>query len=135
MAEQLVEVPTVLSPALLQQEVAEQIVDNPVPRGRGARGGLPSFPQVKFRSVLVSRSSTLQFLTLVVPVEVFQVLSQDSVLWNRPLTFQFRLVVDDLFKVFAQDRSNSVSIARHSSEFFVPAPSVIFSPVPVLESF
>ena len=42
MAEQLVEVPTVLSPALLQQQV-EQIVDNPAPRGRGARGGLPSF--------------------------------------------------------------------------------------------
>ena len=41
MAEQLVEVPTVLSPALLQQ--VEQIVDNPAPRGRGARGGLPSF--------------------------------------------------------------------------------------------
>ena len=41
MAEQLVEVPTVLSPALLQQ--VEQIVDSPAPRGRGARGGLPSF--------------------------------------------------------------------------------------------
>ena len=35
MAEQLVEVPTVLSPSLLQQHFAEQIVDNPVPRGRG----------------------------------------------------------------------------------------------------
>ena len=37
MVEQLVEVPTVLSLALLQQQIAEQIVDNPVPRGRGRR--------------------------------------------------------------------------------------------------
>ena len=33
--EQLVEVPTVLSCVLLQQRSAEQIVDIPVPRGRG----------------------------------------------------------------------------------------------------
>ena len=33
MAEQLVEVPTVLSPSVLQQRFAEQIVDNPVPCG------------------------------------------------------------------------------------------------------
>ena len=37
MAEQLVEVPTVLSFALLQQRIAEQFVDNPVPCGRGRR--------------------------------------------------------------------------------------------------
>ena len=37
-AEQLVEVPTVLSFALLQQHVAEQIIDIPVP-GRGGGGG------------------------------------------------------------------------------------------------
>ena len=39
MAEQMVEVPTVLSPSLHQQRFAEQIVDNPVPRGRGGSGG------------------------------------------------------------------------------------------------
>ena len=37
MAEQLMEVPTVLSPSLLQQQLAEQIVDIPVPRGRGVQ--------------------------------------------------------------------------------------------------
>ena len=43
MAEQLMEVPTVLSLALLQQQYAEQIVDNPASRGRGLRGGIQSF--------------------------------------------------------------------------------------------
>ena len=43
MAEQLVEVPTVLSYALFQQSTAEQIIDIPVSGrgGGGARGGLP----------------------------------------------------------------------------------------------
>ena len=39
-AEQLVEVPTVLSPTRIALRIAEQIVDTPVPRGR-ARGSLP----------------------------------------------------------------------------------------------
>ena len=43
MAEQLVEVPTVLSPSLHQQQIAEQTVDIPVPRGRGDLGGLEGF--------------------------------------------------------------------------------------------
>ena len=34
------EVPTVLSVALLRQSTAEQIIDIPVPRGYGDRGGL-----------------------------------------------------------------------------------------------
>ena len=34
MAEQLVEVPTVLSPTRIALRIAEQIVDTPVPRGR-----------------------------------------------------------------------------------------------------
>ena len=38
-AEQLVEVPTILSFASLQQQTAEHIVDNPVPHGRGGSGG------------------------------------------------------------------------------------------------
>ena len=40
LAEQLVEVPTVLSLAFLQQQTAEQIIDIPVPRGRGNYRGL-----------------------------------------------------------------------------------------------
>ena len=43
MAEQLLEMPTVLSLALLQQQYAEQIVDNPASRGRGRRGGIQGF--------------------------------------------------------------------------------------------
>ena len=40
-AEELVEVPTVLSHSLLQQRTAEQFIDVAVPRrGGGARGGL-----------------------------------------------------------------------------------------------
>ena len=47
LVEQLVEVPTVLSVAVLQQRTAEQIVGTPVPHGRGggARGGLLGFSQ------------------------------------------------------------------------------------------
>ena len=47
LVEQLVEVPTVLSYSLLQQRTAEQIVDTPVPHGRGggARGGLQGLSQ------------------------------------------------------------------------------------------
>ena len=47
LVEQLVEVPTVLSYSLLKQRTAEQVVDTPVPHGRGggARGGLQGFSQ------------------------------------------------------------------------------------------
>ena len=47
LVDQLVEVPTVLSFSLLQQRTAEQIVDTPVPHGRGggARGGLQGLSQ------------------------------------------------------------------------------------------
>ena len=38
-AEQLVEVPTILSFASLQQQTAERIIDIPVPRGHGGSGG------------------------------------------------------------------------------------------------
>ena len=64
-AEQLVEVPTAVSFSSLQQ-TAEQVIDIPVPRTRGNRGGLQSFfSRTKVRrSVLQSRSST--FLLVVV---------------------------------------------------------------------
>ena len=42
-AEQLVEVPTVVSLSSLQQQSAEQIIDIPVPGTRGDRGGLQGF--------------------------------------------------------------------------------------------
>ena len=43
MAEQFVEVPTVLSCALLQQQTAEHIIDIPVPRRRRGQAGLQDF--------------------------------------------------------------------------------------------
>ena len=50
--EQFVEVPTVLSFALLQQHIVEQIVDNPVPRLRDYHGSLQGFsPRTEFNSV------------------------------------------------------------------------------------
>ena len=42
--EQLMEVPTVLSPALFQQQTVEQLVDIPVPRRRRGQGGLLGSP-------------------------------------------------------------------------------------------
>ena len=64
MAEQLVEVPTVLSPALLQQLYAEQIVDNPVPGG-GLHNPLP----VPGASSAVSRDELWQGVFRTFPVE------------------------------------------------------------------
>ena len=76
MADQLVDVPTVVSYSSLQQLVAEQIVDIPAPGRAGGR------------------------------VEVFKVYSQDRIQLrltsSKPLTFQFRVV--EVFKALAQDR-------------------------------
>ena len=44
-AEQLVEVPTVLSPTRIALQIAEQIVDTPVPRSRGKRRVQGFFPE------------------------------------------------------------------------------------------
>ena len=59
-AEQLVEVPTVLSPTRIALQIAEQIVDTPVPRGRG-QGFLPEQSLTAFSSS-VDWSRTLTFL-------------------------------------------------------------------------
>ena len=76
MADQLVDVPTVVSYSSLQQLVAAQIVGVPVPCAGG--GG----------------------------VEVFKVFSQDRIQQHftssRPLTFQFRAV--EVYRALAQDR-------------------------------
>ena len=57
-AEQLVEVPTIISYSSLQKRNAEQIIDIPVPHdrsGRGGGGGLQGFSQGRDNSVLWSR--------------------------------------------------------------------------------
>ena len=60
-AEQLVEVPTVLSYALLQQRIAEQSIDIPVPHRRRGQGGLQGFPQDRIQQHGLW-SGTLMFL-------------------------------------------------------------------------
>ena len=64
MAEHFLEVPTVLSLALLQQQYAEQIVDNPASRGRGRRGGIQGF--------FPGQSSTAGAVDIPVPRGVLQ---------------------------------------------------------------
>ena len=54
LAEQLVEVPTVLTPTRIAVQIAEQIVDTPVPRGR-ARGSLPGQSSIARRPAQSSR--------------------------------------------------------------------------------
>ena len=50
-AEQLVEVPTVLSPTRIALQIAEQIVDTPVPQGRGGKRRVQGFsPRTEFKS-------------------------------------------------------------------------------------
>ena len=77
MADQLVDVPTVVCYSSLQQLTAEQIVDISAPGCAGGGG-----------------------------VEVFKVFSQDRIQQrstsSKPLTFQFRAV--EVFKALAQDR-------------------------------
>ena len=53
-AEQLVEVPTVLSPTRIALRIAEQIVDTPVPLGRGQRRVQGFFPETYFNSAVFS---------------------------------------------------------------------------------
>ena len=53
-ADQLVEVPTVLSPTRIALQIAEQIVDTTVPRGR-ARGSLPEQSSAAHRPAQSSR--------------------------------------------------------------------------------
>ena len=99
-AEQLVEVPTIVSFSGLQQQTAEQIIDTP-PQGRGDRGG--------------GRGGG-----------VFKVLAQDRVqqrvLWSRPLTFKLLMVVVDgavveAFKVSPRDRVQQRSVEQITLTF------------------
>ena len=53
-AEQLVEVPTVLSPSRIALQIAEQIVDTPVPRGRVQRRVQGSLPGLSSTATLSS---------------------------------------------------------------------------------
>ena len=86
MAEQLVEVPTIMSFISLQQQTAEQIVDIPVPHRR--RRGFKVYAQNRVQQHLFLRNAFL------------------SGLWSTTSTFQFLVVKGVLlvFKVFFMDR-------------------------------
>ena len=110
--------PTVLSPSPLQQRIAEQIVDIPVPRGRGCRRQGFSLNRILQRQFL-SRLLTFQFRDMVsLAVDVFKVFTQDRIqqhLWpNRLWTLQF-VVVEflEVFKVFLWSRSSTLQFPVH----------------------
>ena len=133
LVEQLVEVPTVLSVAVLQQRTPEQFIGCPVPgRGGGARGGLHGLSQgqgstwfveqntlsLLFLTVEIfkasprdrahqrfveQKTSTLPFLTVVLEREVFKVFPEDRVPQRLPLSRPSVLIVE-VFKVFPVDR-------------------------------
>ena len=104
-AEQLVEVPTIVSFSSLHG-LMEQNADIPVPHRRGGRGGVEVFKvyaQDRIQLRLVDPNTlTFQFRE----VEVFLVFAQDRIQQRlvepNTLTFQFREV--EVFLVFAQDR-------------------------------
>ena len=76
-AEQLVEVPTVLSPTRIALQIAEQIVDTPVPQGRGGKRRVQGFlPEQSSRAAPSS-------------------LERISELWSRSLTFLLLVVAWD----------------------------------------
>ena len=92
MAEQLVEVPTLLSVAVLQQRTAEQIVGIP-----GRHGRLQGLSQDRTQQRL--RLSRL--LTFLLPVEIFKVFAQDRVQQRfQSRTFPLQLHVVVVFTVF-----------------------------------
>ena len=104
MAEQLVEVPTIISYSMLR--TIEQTMDIPVPRVRGEVAEVYKvFIQDRvFQQRVWSRSLNFQFLSVGGrELEVFKVFSLDRIqqrTWSRTLTF--RLVV--VFTVSSQDK-------------------------------
>ena len=94
--EQLVEVPTIVRYSSLQQRSAEQVVDIPVPRGRGRRRQVFSLGRLQQRWVEQS-TLTFQFREVVGhAVEVLKVYTQDRVqqrlMPSKSLTYLFLLV-------------------------------------------
>ena len=79
LAEQLVEVPTVLTPTRIALRIAEQIVDTPVPRGRDKRRVQGFFPSTEFSSDAFCGTHFYAFL---------------SGLCSRTLTFLLVLALD-----------------------------------------
>ena len=117
-AEQLLEVPTIVSYSSLQQQTTEQNVDIPVPR-RGDCGSPHCFSPTNrfFTAFLWSRTLSFQFLAhvLVEAVEVSPDRAPHSVMWSRTFTFQFLArVLVEVFKVFHPDGAHRRRLALHA---------------------
>ena len=124
-AEQLVEVPTIVSYSSPQQRTAKQTVDIPVPHGRGDRGGGGVYKvhaQDRIQQCLWSSSLTFQFLMVVVDGSVMEKVSP----WDRvlqrfleqiTLTLQFLRVVAAMETLKASSR---VLLALHPRTRLVP---------------
>ena len=86
-ADRLVEVPTIISYSSLQQRTSEQIIDIPVPQGRGGRGGHGGLQGVSQKQGSTAFSGadqiTLTFQSLM--VVVFNFSSQDRFQQLSPL--------------------------------------------------
>ena len=66
-AEQLVEVPTVLSPTRIALQIAEQIVDTPVPQGLGGKRRVPGLTATSSSLERISERTVEQFVDIPVP--------------------------------------------------------------------
>ena len=110
LAEQLVEVPTIISNPLLlllqallehKQRTVEQNVDIPAVGGSGAGGGLSGFVLWQNSWWKCRRSSPILSCCC-----CRRFWSTSSGLWSRTLTFQLWVVVElvEVFPVFSQDR-------------------------------
>ena len=122
-AEQVIEVPKLAFPDgfllrsfPLEQQLAEQLVEVPFE---------PAYVE-QIVDIPVPHTRRRR------PPGGLQGSSQDSVLSNRQLTFQFRLFMDDLPMVFSQVPTAS-PLPEPVVEYIVPAPSVIVPPVLVVE--
>ena len=124
-AEQLVEVPTIVSYSSLQQRTAKQTVDFPVPHCRGDRGGglevCKVHAQDRIQQRLWSRKLTFQFLMVMVDgsvMEAFKVSPRDSFqqrfMEQITLTLQFLRVVAALEVLKASSRVSSGASSSHS---------------------
>ena len=124
LAEQLVEVPTVLSYSLLQQRTAEQTIGFPVPgRGEVLVEVFKASPRDRAQQrFVVLKTSIFLFLTVVeevlveeVLVEVFKGFPKDRVPQRLPVSRPLLSIVE-VFKVFLPDMSpDSVLRSRTST--------------------
>ena len=103
MAEQLVEVPTILSFISLQQQTTEQIVDIPVPGRGGELGGLQGFHREQSSTAFLEQMAESPDRG-----EVFKIFNQSRVP-QRLLRFLLDTLGQGFFGLFLRDKSPKVT--------------------------